>query len=207
MMRAMIKVMLLGAVWLLVPVTGMAASDPPNVVMLISDDQTWGDFGFMDHPVVRTPNLDRLASQGLFFPRGYVTASLCRPSLASLITGLYPHQSKIANNYPMGTPMLDHRPYMSARSGEYWRRHQQMLHYIDMAPTLPRLLSPWGYRSLQTGKWWEGHFGRGGFTSGMTLGVPDFVATTTVATNWRGGDLGIGIGRDVGLEPIFDFIE
>ncbi len=206
-MHAMFKLMLLGVVSLSGLGAVMASSTPPNVVMLISDDQTWGDFGFMDHPVVRTPHLDRLASQGLFFPRGYVTASLCRPSLASLITGLYPHQSGIANNYPMGTPMLDHRPYMSARSGEYWRRHQQMLHYIDMAPTLPRLLSPWGYKSLQTGKWWEGHFGRGGFTSGMTLGVPNFVATTTVADNWRGGDLGIGIGRDLGLEPIFDFIE
>jgi uncharacterized sulfatase len=185
----------------------MAAPDPPNVVMIISDDQTWTDFGFMGHSVVRTPHLDRLASESLLFPHGYVTMSLCRPSLASMITGLYPHQSKIANNYPVGTPMLDHPPYLNSRTGEYWRLHQQMIQPIDFVPTLPSLLGEWGYKSLQTGKWWEGHFGRGGFTSGMTLGTPSQVAKTTVAWNWRGGDRGIAIGRDVGLKPIYDFIE
>ena len=186
--------------------TVTAGQPRPNVIMLISDDQTWTDFGFMGHPVVRTPNLDRLASEGLLFPHGYVTMSLCRPSLVSMITGLYPHQSKIANNYPLGTPMLDHSPRMSARTGEYWRLHQQMIQFIDFVPTLPSLLGEWGYKSLQTGKWWEGHFGRGGFTSGMTLGTPSLVAKTTVAWNWRGGDRGIAIGRDVGLKPIYDFV-
>ena len=124
-----------------------------------------------------------------------------------MITGLYPHQSKIVNNYPMGTPLLDHRPYMSARSGEYWRKHLEMIHLLDLVPTLPGMLGEWGYKSLQTGKWWEGHFGRGGFTAGMTLGTPGWEATTTVATNWRGGDRGIAIGRDFGMKPIFDFIE
>ena len=205
-MNAKLKLFVLSAVWLLGLGLAMAAT-PPNVVMLISDDQTWTDFGFMGHPEIRTPNLDRLASQGLFFPRGYVTASLCRPSLATMITGLYPHQSKIVNNYAMGTPSLDNRPYLKVRTGEYWQKHLEMLHLLDFVPTLPGMLGEWGYKSLQTGKWWEGHFGRGGFTAGMTLGTPSQVATTTVADNWRGGDRGIAIGRDVGMKPIFDFIE
>ena len=206
LMNAKLKLLVLGVVWFSSLCLAVAAT-PPNVVMLISDDQTWTDFGFMGHPHIRTPNLDRLASQGLMFQRGYVTASLCRPSLATMITGLYPHQSRIVNNYPMGTPMLDHRPYLYARTGEYWKKHLEMVHLIDQVSTLPAILGEWGYKSLQTGKWWEGHFGRGGFTSGMTLGTPSQVATTTVAWNWRGGDRGIAIGRDVGLQPIYDFIE
>ena len=187
--------------------TVTATQPRPNVVMLISDDQTWTDFGFMGHPVVNTPHLDRLASEGLLFPHGYVTMSLCRPSLASMITGLYPHQSRIATAYPLGTPMLDHPPRLFARTGEYWRLHQRMIQFIDFIPTLPSLLGEWGYKSLQTGKWWEGHFGRGGFTSGMTLGTPIKGDTKRVAWNWRGGDRGVAIAREVGLKPIYDFIE
>ena len=182
-----------------------AATTRPNVVMIISDDQTWTDFGFMGHNLIRTPNLDRLASQGLLFPNGYVTMSLCRPSLVSIVTGLYPHQSGIANNYPVGTPMLDHPPYVNSRTGEYWQLHQKMIQNLDFVPTLPGLLGEWGYKSFQSGKWWEGHFGRGGFTHGMTLGTPSHVAKTTGYT-WRGGPCpvfgcrGIAIGRDVGLK-------
>ncbi|MCH8089025.1 MAG: sulfatase-like hydrolase/transferase, partial [Chloroflexi bacterium] len=68
------------------------AANPPNVVLIISDDQAWTDFGFMGHEHIRTPHIDRLAAQSLTFTRGYVCDSLCRPSLATLITGLYPHQ-------------------------------------------------------------------------------------------------------------------
>ena len=49
---------------------------PPNVVMIISDDQHWGDYGFMGHEHLRTPHLDRLARESLLFRRGYVTSSL-----------------------------------------------------------------------------------------------------------------------------------
>ena len=73
----------------------MAALAGPNVLLIIGDDQAWGDFGFMGHPAIETPSLDRLASQSLVFTRGYVPSSLCRPSLATLATGLYPNQHKI----------------------------------------------------------------------------------------------------------------
>jgi uncharacterized sulfatase len=154
---------------------------PPNVVLIIGDDQAWTDFGFMGHDVIRTPNLDRLAGQSLLFTRGYVPSSLCRPSLATIITGLYPHQHKItSNDPPRGTD------------------RQLMLRHIDAAPTLPRLLARLGYRSLQTGKWWEGSHQRGGFTEGMTHGDPK--------RGGRHGDNGLKIGRE-GLEPIFEFIK
>ncbi len=168
------------------PVAAQAA--PPNVVMIISDDQAWGDFGFMGHPVIHTPNLDRLASQSMVFTRGYVPSSLCRPSLATLATGLYPHQHRITSNDP---------PRGIARE-EFLRQRQQQIDCIDRVPTLPRLLAAQGYVSLQTGKWWEGNFRRGGFTDGMTHGDPK--------RGGRHGDLGLKIGRE-GLQPIFDFID
>ena len=62
----------------------------PNVVLIISDDQAWTDCGFMGHRVVRTPRLDRLAARSLVFTRGYVPTALCRPSLATISTGLCP---------------------------------------------------------------------------------------------------------------------
>jgi uncharacterized sulfatase len=67
----------------------------PNIVFLLSDNQGWGDYGFMGHPHLQTPNLDQLARAGLVYERGYVTAPLCRPSLASIVTGMYPHQTGI----------------------------------------------------------------------------------------------------------------
>ena len=164
------------------------AAEPPNVVLIIGDDQAWGDFGFMGHPVIRTPRLDRLASESLVFTRGYVPSSLCRPSLASIATGLYPHQHKItSNDPPRGLPKK-----------EFLRQRQEQIANIDRVPTLPRLLGQRGYVSFQTGKWWEGSHRRGGFTSGMTHGDP--------ARGGRHGDAGLKIGRE-GMQPIYDFIE
>ena len=81
--------------------TGAASgADKPNIVLLISDDQGWGDYGFTGHPQVQTPRLDELASQSLVFRRGYAPSSLCRPSLASIITGLYGWQPKVCCNDP-----------------------------------------------------------------------------------------------------------
>ncbi len=154
---------------------------PPNVVLIISDDQAWSDFGFMGHPVIRTPNLDRLAARSAVFPRGYVPSSLCRPSLATIITGLYPHQHRITGNDP---------PPGVARD--------RMLAHIAAVETLPRLLAPSGYRSLQTGKWWEGNCQCGGFDAGMTHGEP--------ARGGRHGDEGLRIGRET-MQPLFDFID
>jgi uncharacterized sulfatase len=173
----------------------VAAEAPPNILLILSDDQAWTDYSFMGHESIRTPHLDRLAEQSAVFTRGYVPDSLCRPSLASLITGLYPHQHKITGNDPAharqrGTPVQ--------RSPDYLRLNAEYIQHIEAVPTVPRLLGERGYLSLQTGKWWEGHYSRGGFTHGMTHGDP--------ARGGRHGDAGLAIGRD-GLQPIYDFIQ
>ena len=160
--------------------SAMSADPPPNVVFILSDDQHWGDYGFMGHPHLRTPSLDRLARESLVYRRGYVTSSLCCPSLASVITGRYPHEHRVVGNDPPGGK----EAFAAGR--------EQMARHLEEWPTLPRLLGARGYVSLQTGKWWQGNFSRGGFTEGMTKGA-------------RHGDDGLAIGRKT-MQPIEDFI-
>lgn len=155
------------------------AADRPNVLLIIGDDQGWGDFGFMGHRGIRTPNLDRLAHESATFVNGYVPTPLCRPSLASILTGVYPHQHRICwNDPPRGTD----------RNG--------VLNLMGDSPTIPRLLGRSGYVSLQTGKFWEGRYSNAGFTHGMSLNE----------VHGRHGDEGLRIGRDT-MKPIYDFIE
>ena len=77
-----------------------AAATPPNIVFIISDDHGWTDYGFMGHPQIETPHLDKLAARSAAFPRGYVPTALCRPSLATFLNGLYAHQNLITGNDP-----------------------------------------------------------------------------------------------------------
>lgn len=180
--RTLTRVVLAHFTWLLTAIP-IAAQElvRPNVVLIISDDQGFGDFGFMGSADVRTPHLDALAAEGLVLPRGYVPTALCRASLATLVTGLYPHQHKLTGNDP---------PRGTDRA--------RMLVHIAALDTLPKLLGAVGYRSLQTGKWWEGECTCGGFTEGMTHGDP--------ARGGRHGDLGLAIGRET-MQPAFEFID
>ena len=171
------------------------AGSQPNIVLIISDDHGWQDYGFMGHPHIRTPHLDKLAAQALVFPRGYVPTALCSPSLVSLITGRYPHEHLITGNDPPAPP--------GGKQGD-WRNHPQYIAAweelranIKRFPLLPALLQQRGYLSLQTGKWWMGNYAAGGFTHGMTHGDK--------ARGGRHGDQGLEIGRKT-MQPIYDFI-
>ena len=68
-------------------------AEPPNIILIIADDMNWDDCGAYGHPNIKTPNIDQLAEDGLRFERAYLTASSCSPSRASIITGLYPHNT------------------------------------------------------------------------------------------------------------------
>jgi arylsulfatase A-like enzyme len=172
------------------------ADRPPNVVLIIADDMGWTDFGFMGHPQIRTPRLDLLARQSLAFRRGHVTSSLCSPSLASILTGRYPHEHKITSNDPPLPPGADERGIQ--RDPAFIKRRQEMIKAFDEMQTLPRLLAPKGYLSFQSGKWWGGSYKRGGFTQGMTHGDPE--------RGGRHGDVGLAIGRQ-GMKPLMIFAE
>ena len=80
------------------PAIGAKPAARPNLILILSDDQGWGDAGFRGATDVKTPNLDRLAASGVEFRQGYVTAPQCIPSRAGLITGRYQQHAGIECN-------------------------------------------------------------------------------------------------------------
>ena len=76
----------------------ISPSDLPNIVILFADDLGYGDLGTYGNPTIRTPNLDRMAAEGMKFTQFYVGASVCTPSRAALITGRLPIRSGMAND-------------------------------------------------------------------------------------------------------------
>lgn len=72
-----------------------AQDRPPNLVVIVADDHGWNDLGCYGHPVVRTPNLDRIAGEGVRFTHCHTTAPLCSPGRGAVLTGLYPHVSGV----------------------------------------------------------------------------------------------------------------
>ena len=65
----------------------------PNVILCMADDLGWGDTGYNGHPVIRTPNLDRMAREGLRLDRFYAASAVCSPTRASVLTGRSPQRA------------------------------------------------------------------------------------------------------------------
>src|SRR5437764_1369935 len=75
-----------------------AKTDRPNIIFVLMDDQRWDDLGYAGHPFVKTPNIDRIAREGVRFNRAFVTTPLCSPSRASFLTGQYAHHHGVSDN-------------------------------------------------------------------------------------------------------------
>lgn len=101
----------------------------PNIILIIADDVSWDDIGCYGNTAIRTPNLDRLANDGIRFTNAFVTSSSCSPSRSSIITGRYPHNTGAAE---LHTPLPSHLSFF------------------------PELLKNSGYYTAQAGKWHEG---------------------------------------------------
>lgn len=173
-----------------------SAQELPNIVLLIGDDHGYPYFGFMGADYVQTPNMDSLAAGGILFTNGYVPDNHCRPSLATLVTGILPidYKNKVQN--------------LALERGVTEDQYKEFDHHaMQYFETLPRLLSRNGYQCFQGGKWWEFNFQNGGFTHGMTTGwTPD---DRKPGNNWfkkyMGGD-GLILGRAT-MEPVYSFIK
>ena len=172
------------------------SDERPNVVLILSDDQSWTDYSFMGHKMIETPVLDKFAKESLTYTRGYVTSPLCRPSLASIFSGLHTPAHGITGN--------DIRKKGKSK-GKFNRNqlkegkiHEQIYADYEKRDGLARLLGKAGYLSLQTGKWWEGKPQRHGFTHAMTHADP--------ARGGRHGDAGLKISRE-GIKPIQGFLD
>jgi arylsulfatase A-like enzyme len=85
-----------------------AASSRPNIVFIITDDQRHDSLEITGHPAAKTPNIDRLAREGVMFENFFCATPLCSPSRASFLTGLYPHAHKVINNDKPGLDAISH---------------------------------------------------------------------------------------------------
>ena len=183
-------------------------SKKPNIIFIISDDQAYGDYSFMGHPQIQTPHIDKLAKASMTFTRGYASAPLCSPSLASIITGLYAYQHGITGNDPVIENYEGPKSYGRAKRETNFppnsypvlrdKSYQKLKENFYKNKLITQTLSENGYRSFQSGKWWVGSAEEAGFDEGMTHG--DY------KRGGRHGDEGLKIGRE-GLKPITDFIE
>ncbi len=116
---------------------------PPNVIFILTDDQGWNDAHFAGHPYVKTPNLDKFASEGTWFRQFYVAATVCSPSRTAFMTAHAPARHLVHGHF------AEH-VQNSARSMPDW---------LDPAvTTLPDLLKAAGYATAHFGKW---HLGNG----------------------------------------------
>jgi arylsulfatase A-like enzyme len=174
---------------LFISLLNLQAADKPNILLILSDDQAWTDYGFMGHEHIKTPHLDKLASESVLFKRAYVPTALCRPSLMTLATGRYSSVNGVTGNDPKSDSKNPNNPDLKA----------SLISNIDRFDTIAELLTEAGYLTHQSGKWWEGNYQRGGFTHGMTEGYP-------AHKKGRHGDEGLKIGRK-GNKPVTDFMD
>ncbi|MGL6260931.1 sulfatase family protein [Vibrio sp. WXL210] len=83
----------------------------PNVIVIYTDDQGWGDVGYHGYDDIHTPHIDALAAGGVHFPQAYVSSSICSPSRAGMLTGVYQQRFGIYGNFK-GNHIPDSQPLM-----------------------------------------------------------------------------------------------
>jgi len=154
------------------PLAALPAADTPpptakpNIVFIYADDWGWGDLSCHGHEWLKTPNIDRLASEGMDFQQFNVLNPVCSPSRTAVITGKYPAR------FSMHAHLM----------GPTGNRNRNMPDWLDpKAAMLPRLFKQAGYRT--------GHFGKWHLTAGGVEGSPrpDAYGFDTVAV-FNGGE-------------------
>jgi arylsulfatase A-like enzyme len=141
-------VLLLGAAS---PAAQRASERPPNIVVILADDLGYGELGSYGQRRIRTPRLDRMATEGMRFTQFYAGSTVCAPSRATLLTGVHTGHAYVRDNYGSGTHADDDE------QGQY--------PFPPEHPTLARALKARGYATAMVGKWGLGGPG--------TAGVPN----------------------------------
>ncbi len=131
----------------------VSASEPkPNVLFILADDLGWRDLSNEGSSFYESPHIDRIASEGTKFTRGYATCQVCSPSRASIMTGKYPARLNITD-------------WIGARMGKQWSRNTRLLpatyeHSLALTETtMAEAFRDAGYRTFFAGKWHLGSEG------------------------------------------------
>ena len=125
-----VRLLLAAAVFILFA-TGLHAATRPNILLVYVDDLGFGDLGSYGHPVIKTPNIDSLAREGLRFTSNYSPSALCSPSRAGILTGRTPYRTGIKS----------------------WIPHDSGVYLRDKEITLAEVLKEVGYSTALIGKW------------------------------------------------------
>jgi arylsulfatase A-like enzyme len=118
--------------------SGLWGDKRPNIIFIFADDWGWGDLGCHGHPYLKTPNIDRLASEGTDFHRFSVASGVCSPSRTAVMTGHFPARYSIDGHFAWV-------PSNQKRNMPDWLNPQ--------APLLTRFLQEAGYATAHYGKW------------------------------------------------------
>ena len=178
---------------LLLPLCAARSAEPkPNIIIILADDLGYGDLGCYGHPSARTPNLDRMAAEGMRFTDFYSAAEVCTPSRAALLTGRYAVRSGMCH--------------------DRFRvlRRESTGHLPDEEITLAEQLKGQGYATALIGKWhlgvWSnnpaGHPQKHGFD--VTFGLPHSNDMNAVAGKPKGQDESTNPDPQWWSAPLFD---
>lgn len=110
----------------------------PNVIVIFTDDQGWGDAASFGHPYLKTPNIDKLVDEGTWFQQFYVNSAVCSPSRAALMTGQFPSRTNVHGHFSK----LEQN---AARCMPNWLEPN--------LPTMADIFKAAGYKTGQFGKW------------------------------------------------------
>ena len=116
---------------LILAVNVARGAERPNVVLLLADDISAEDLGCYGHPIIQTPNIDQLASEGFRLTQHYAPSALCSPSRAALLTGRTPYRTGVESWIPEDTGIYLHK----------------------QETTIAELLKEKGYATAIIGKW------------------------------------------------------
>ncbi len=111
----------------------------PNVIFIFTDDQGWGDAASFGHPYLKTPNIDRLTTEGTWFQQFYVNSAVCSPSRAAVMTGRYPNKANV--HWHFSNKADENKSRCMSDSLE------------PTIPTLADIFQSAGYKTGQFGKW------------------------------------------------------
>jgi arylsulfatase A-like enzyme len=130
------------------------AQKAPNIVMIVADDMGYGDLGCYGSKTISTPNLDKMAANGIRFTQAYAAAPVCTPSRTAFMTGRYPASTTVGLYEPLD-----------------WTPGDSLVGLTSATPSLPAMLKESGYTTHLTGKW---HLGFSAASSPMVNGFDSF---------------------------------